>query len=154
MDKEMSVRDSEMARALQANGYKLTSQRLAVLQVLHGGEPHLTPAEVYERGKATHPRLGLTTVYRTLNVLAALGFLHRPRMGGSAASYSTCVDGHHGHLVCSECGLVVELEECYLTDVAQTLMDETDFRIDSHLLEFMGLCPVCQAKEEGDGERK
>lgn len=141
----MSVRDSEMARALRAHSYKLTSQRLAVLEVLQSGEPHLTPAEVYERGKAIYPRLGLTTVYRTLDILTELGFLHPPRMGNNAASYSTCVNGHHGHLVCSGCGLVVELQECPLADMAQRLMDETDFRIDSHLLEFIGLCPDCRS---------
>jgi len=143
----MSVKDSEMACALRVHGYKLTSQRLAVLGVLQSGEPHLTPAEVYERGRAIQSRLGLTTVYRTLDILAALGFLHRPRMGGNAASYSTCVDGHHGHLVCSRCSIVVELEECHLTDMVQTLMDETDFRINSHLLEFIGLCPDCQKRD-------
>jgi len=139
----MNVRDCDMARALRAHGYKLTSQRLAVVQVLHSGQPHLSPAQVYERGKAISPRLGLTTVYRTLDILAGLGFLHRPR--DSAASYSTCVSGHHGHLICSGCGLVVELNECYLGDLAQTLMDETDFRIESHLLEFTGLCPDCNS---------
>jgi len=144
----MSVRNSEMARALRANGYKLTAQRLAVLEVLLSGEPHLTPAEVYERGKAIQPRLGLTTVYRTLDILAALGFLHPPRLSDDAAGYSTCVAGHHGHLVCSRCGLVIELKECYLADVTQAIMDKTDFRIDSHLLEFIGLCSDCRSAEK------
>ena len=58
----MNVRDCDMARALRAHGYKLTSQRLAVVQVLRSGQPHLSPAQVYERGKAISPRLGLTTV--------------------------------------------------------------------------------------------
>lgn len=140
----MNVKDSEMARALRAHSYKLTSPRLAVLKVLQSGEPHLTPAEVYERGKAIHPRLGLTTVYRTLDILAELGFLHRPRMGDNAASYGTCVNGHHSHLVCSQCGLIVELKECCADEAVQRLMDETSFRIESHLLEFIGLCPDCQ----------
>jgi Fur family ferric uptake transcriptional regulator len=140
----MNDRLSEMARALRAHGYKLTAQRLAVLEVLQNGDPHLTPAEVHERGQALLPGLGLTTVYRTLEILARLGFLHRPRMGDSAASYSTCTDGHHSHLVCCECGLVVELKECYAHELVQRLMEKTDFRIDSHLLEFLGLCPDCQ----------
>ena len=140
----MDVRDSQMARALQANGYKLTSQRLAVLEVLHSGEAHLTPAKVYERGKVILPRLGLATVYRTLDLLAELGFLHRPRMGDSAVSYSTCVTGHHGHLVCFQCNLIIELPECHASGAIQTLVERTGFRIDSHLLEFIGLCPNCQ----------
>jgi Fur family ferric uptake transcriptional regulator len=140
----MDIRDSEMARALQINGYKLTSQRLAVLEVLHSGEPHLTPAEVHERGKVILPRLGLATVYRTLDLLAELGFLHRPRMGDSAVSYSTCVTGHHGHLICSQCNLIIELPECHAGDAIKTLAEKTGFRIDSHLLEFIGLCPNCQ----------
>ena len=140
----MKDRVSEMARTMRAHGYKLTAQRLAVLEVLKNDDPHLTPAEVYERGKALLPGLGLTTVYRTLEVLARLGFLHRPRMGDSAVKYSTCTDGHHSHLICSECGLVVELKECHAHEVAQRLMEETAFRIDSHLLEFLGLCPDCR----------
>jgi Fur family ferric uptake transcriptional regulator len=140
----MKDRVSKMARALRAHGYKLTAQRLAVLEVLQSDDPHLSPAEVYQRGKAFLPGLGLTTVYRTLEVLARLGFLHRWRMGDGAASYSTCTDGHHSHLICSGCGLVVELKECHAHEVAKRLMEETDFRIDSHLLEFLGLCPDCQ----------
>ena len=143
----MDARDSEMARALRANGYKLTPQRMAVLEVLQCGEPHLTPATVYERGRAIHSSLGLTTVYRTLEILATLGFLHRPRLCDGATTYSTCVDGHHGHLICSGCGLIVELQECYLSTVAQTLMDATDFKIESHLLEFRGLCPDCRSAD-------
>ncbi|MFZ5916359.1 MAG: Fur family transcriptional regulator [Chloroflexota bacterium] len=140
----MDAKDSNMACALQANGYKLTAPRLAVIAVLQAGEPHLTPGEVYERGKAVYPRLGLTTVYRTLDILAELGFLHRPHMGDNAASYSTCVSGHHGHIVCSRCDTVIELEECYLHGAVQALVDRTGFRIDSHFLEFIGLCPDCQ----------
>jgi Fe2+ or Zn2+ uptake regulation protein len=140
----MTVKECEMAYSLRARGYKLTPQRLAVLEVLQSGQTHLTPAEVYERGKAIHPRLGLTTVYRTLEILASLGFLHRHRMGDGAASFSTCDDGHHSHLVCSACGLVVELTECHAGGVIQRLMKETRFRIDTHLLEFVGLCPTCQ----------
>jgi Fur family ferric uptake transcriptional regulator len=99
---------------------------------------------VHKRGKAIHPPLGLTTVYRTLDILAELGFLHRPRMGEHAASYSTCVHGHHGHLVCARCGRIIELKECYTRDAEKALGDATGFRIDSHLLEFIGLCPDCQ----------
>jgi Fur family ferric uptake transcriptional regulator len=146
----MKGRASEMAHALRAHGYKLTAQRLAVLEVLQSGEPHLSPAEVHERGQAIHPRLGLTTVYRTLEILARLGFLHRPRMGDNAGRYSTCVDGHHSHLVCCGCGLVIEFTECYADGLAQRLVDETDFRIDSHLLEFIGLCPDCQKDPDID----
>ncbi|NLE75265.1 MAG: transcriptional repressor [Chloroflexi bacterium] len=144
----MSDESHRMAQALRAHGYKLTAPRLAVLAALAGGAAHLSAAQVCQRGRAICPTLGLTTVYRTLEILTRLGFLHRPFSGEGLTVYNTHQTGHHGHLVCAGCGQVVELGECYLGEVAQKLMDETHFRIDSHLLEFSGLCPACRAAED------
>ena len=62
------MRDTEMAGGLRASGYKLTPQRLAVVRVLREATEHLTPLQVLERARGIRSGVGLTTVYRTLDI--------------------------------------------------------------------------------------
>jgi len=66
---------------------------------------------------------------------------------GSCRSYTVSALGHHHHLICSNCGTVIDFT-CGLEEVQQNLSQETGFQIDGHLLEFTGLCETCQ-KESG-----
>ena len=101
------MRDTEVARALQAHGYKLTPQRLAVLKVIQEGFEHLTPVGVLERAGGIYPRLGLTTVYRTLQVLSDLGIVRRVHLEGGCHGYVAASDGHRHALICESCNRVV-----------------------------------------------
>lgn len=135
-----------LARALRRGGFKLTAPRRAVLQVLENSDNHLSPAEIFARARAIYPSLGLTTVYRTLDLLTAMGYLRPAYLGDNSQRYATHTGGHHHHLLCSACGAVVEVEECGLASLADSLMQRTRFRIDGHYLEFYGLCERCQCK--------
>jgi len=130
--------------ALRQRGYKLTPQRRVVLNVLAHSQEHLTPAEVYERVHQEDPSIGLVTVYRTLEILARLGLICAVHAGGSCGSYTIGPQEHHDHLICSDCGAVVAFADCKLDDLELRLSIETGFKIDSHLLEFLGRCQDCQ----------
>jgi Fur family ferric uptake transcriptional regulator len=132
----------ELADRLQQAGYKLTAPRRAVLQVLEAGE-HLGPAEVLERGRAIYPTLSRATVYRTLELLTELGVI-RPIYLGDAGPCFTSAEGGHQHLVCSDCGAVIEFDECGVSELEQTLAEQLGFEIQSHLLEFYGRCRTCR----------
>ena len=83
------------------------------------------------------------TVYRTLDVLAELGIICKVRVG-SSHSYVIGPLEHHGHLICSECGKVIDFGDCNLGELERRLSAETGFQIESHLLEFLGRCAGCQ----------
>ena len=140
----MSNKEREIAAALSEHGYKLTSQRLAVVHAIaHAGE-HVTPAVVYSKICQHHPTIGLTTVYRTLEILARAGFIDKVHLGGNCHSYTVKERGHHHHLICSDCGKVVDFAGCDLSELENSLSQQTGFRLKSHLLEFLGRCPDCQ----------
>ena len=135
---------AELAEQLSAHGYKLTRQRRAVLSVIAASEGHLNPAEVYEKAKANCPEIGLTTVYRTLDILARLGAIRRVHLEGGCHSYALASGGHRHHLVCTDCGNVVEFEGCDLSALLQAVASQTGFEIKEHWLQLFGKCPACQ----------
>lgn len=138
-----------IASILRQHGYKLTPQREAVLQVIANSPGHLTPAEIYAQVHQTHPGVGLVTVYRTLNTLVKLGLVCEVHAGGKTPRYVGSTLKHHGHLICSKCGKVVDFTECSLDELEQRLARETGFKIEGHLLQFFGSCQDCQWEESG-----
>lgn len=141
----MSTTMEEMAAALKQEGYKLTPQRRAVLKVIALSRSHLSPAIIHERAHRARPGIGLVTTYRTLNILRGLGFICEVRGKGNRSSYLfRRILQHHHHLVCSDCGVVVDFTDCNLDSLEHRLSEETGFLIQEHLLEFHGLCPKCR----------
>jgi len=140
----MRFSEKKIATILRQHGYKFTPQRRIVIQTVALSQDHLTPATIYERVHQEHPNIGLVTVYRTLDILAKLGLICELHAGGSCRSYTTGASEHHHHLICSNCGKVVDFSGYDLSQLEQRLSLETGFDIKDHLLEFVGLCQACQ----------
>jgi Fur family ferric uptake transcriptional regulator len=142
---EMRLTEKKLTSVLRQRGYRLTPQRRAVLKVIALSSDHLTPAAMHERVRREHPGIGLVTIYRTLAVLAELRLICEVHAGGSCRSYLMRKPvGHHHHLICSRCGRVVDFSDCDLSGLERRLAQENGFKIEGHLLEFLGLCPACQ----------
>ncbi len=128
---------------LRAAGYKITPPRLAVLQVIEQNGEHLNTSEILQRAQAIYPTVGRATVYRTLELLTQLGIVRPIHLGEGGPTYIWAEGGHH-HLVCSACGKVVDFQQCIADQMVQELTDRFGFAIESHLLEFYGLCGNCK----------
>jgi Fur family ferric uptake transcriptional regulator len=115
-----------------------------VIRAIASSQDHLTPAAIYEKVHQEHPSIGLATIYRTLDILTKLGLICELHAGGSCHSYTTSASEHHHHLICSNCGKVVDFSSYDLSLLKQRLSLETGFEINDHLLEFIGLCQACQ----------
>lgn len=140
----MKLTEKRITTILRRQGYKLTSQRRAVLNVIALSHEHLTPAAIYERVHQAHQDIGLVTIYRTLDILAKLGLICEVHAGGNCRSYLMKRPmEHHHHLICSHCGAVTDFTDCDLTELEQRLFKETGFKIKEHLLEFLGQCQNC-----------
>ncbi len=140
----MRLRERIIAARLRQHGYKLTPQRREVIRVVASSQDHLTPAAIYEKVYQNRPNIGLVTIYRTIDILAELGLICELHAGGSCHSYTLSASGHHHHLICSNCGTVVDVAGHYLGELEQRLSQETGFEIKDYLLEFIGLCQACQ----------
>ncbi len=130
-------------KRLRDAGYKVTPPRLAVLEVIEQKGEHLNPNEILEQAREIHPTLGRATVYRTLELLTQLGIVRPIFVGESGPTYIRA-DGNHHHIVCSQCGRVVDFDQCVVDQMTHDLAERFDFRITSHLLEFYGVCGDCR----------
>jgi Fur family ferric uptake transcriptional regulator len=140
----MALKREELKQQLQKRGYKLTRPRQAVLAVLSLSDGHMNPAQIYERARAIYPKLGLVTVYRTLDVLAELGLIQRVHLDESCHSYVRAGGGHSHQLICKDCGRVEAFSECELEKMLRYLTQKTGFAIEGHRLELLGRCPDCR----------
>ena len=141
----MKLTEKRALATIREHGYKVTPQRRAVLKVIARSRNHLTPAAIYQKVHQEHPGTGLVTVYRTLEILAHLGLICKLHAEDNCRSYSMRRPAeHHHHLLCSDCGRVVDFSGCYLGELEQKLAQETGFEIETHLLEFLGRCQDCQ----------
>ena len=145
--------NQRLRAGLRENHRKLTRARQAVLDILTQANQHLTPAQVYHKAKARYAHLGLTTVYRTLDLLVELGYIRRVHLTKGCRSYAPAAQGHGHHLVCSTCGRAVEFGDCDLEPLMRSLQTRTGFEVNVHVLELMGRCPDCRTKS-GTPRRK
>lgn len=123
-------------------GVRTTPQRTAVVETVAALAGPFTLVELYDRARKREPRLGLATVYRTVDLLRETGFV-RPLPTEGRRTYVRCHPGHHHHLVCRRCGSVQETDLCACPDAA-VLKRRHDFLPETHELDIYGLCGNCR----------
>jgi len=138
-------------------GYRLTVPRQAILNVLSMTSKHLSAEDVYLAVHKVYPAIGLTTVYRTLELLVQGGMVFKFDFGDGKARYELCEGpggiGHHHHLVCTGCGRIVDYKDFIDEEVdllkrtEKGLSKKYNFKITNHLIQFYGLCDKCKSKK-------
>ena len=104
----------------------------------------LTPLEVYDSARATHPELGLVTVYRTLEKLEELHLIQRVHQPSGCQAFIACGQGHQHLLLCQRCGQVTFFEGDDLDNLISAIANRTGYSIKEHWLQLFGLCQNCQ----------
>ncbi len=130
---------------ISENNLKITKQRRTVLKIFLECKNHVSIEELYNIVLKTEPRIGLATVYRTLALLTKSGLALEMDFGDGQKRYeSSHRSVHHDHMVCTECGKILEfnhpLIEKHQDEVAKTM----NFKIISHKLDLFGLCQDCK----------
>jgi len=125
---------------LQGAGLRATPQRIAILQLL---EVQKKPVSAEGLVQAARGRFDVTTAYRTLDALAAMRVVRKVRIADDRALYEMA-DDHHHHAVCTSCGTICDISMCLPLGLDAKVKRAAGFgRIDSHSLEFFGLCKTC-----------
>lgn len=145
----MPLDATQIAGRLSARGLRLTRQRQAVLEAVLADPSVMSPVQVFDAARRRCPEIGLTTVYRTLELLSQVGALRRVH-GHDHCEGFVPADALHGHtVVCSSCGLVTEFSECDMHEVVAAATRQTGYEIIEHFLQLTGHCPICVQKETG-----
>ncbi|NLX63093.1 MAG: transcriptional repressor [Tissierellia bacterium] len=142
----MNVKD--VKEILKEEGYKLTTQRKAILDaILENHEKHLNPEEIYNIVKIKYPDIGIATVYRTLQLFEKLNIVCRVNFDDGynryELNYNTEEHQHH-HLICLNCGNVIEVKMDLLEILENEIEREYGFSIVDHNVKFFGYCSDCQ----------
>ena len=120
-----------------------TRQRAAVDEVLTSADDFRTAQQIHDELRHADVRVGLTTVYRTLQLMADSGEVDAIRNADGEMSYRRCSGGHHHHLVCRSCGRTVEVSGPAVEKWANAIAQEYGFRDVNHELEIFGTCSNC-----------
>lgn len=137
------------ADRLHAAGERVTPQRLVIAEALDALGGQVTAQDLYEHLRGRHRGIGRATVFRALEALVGAGLARRLEREGHVYAYVACRPEHHHHLACERCGRVEEIEEAYVTPVADRVANDLGFQIDDARLDFYGLCASCRAAEGG-----
>ena len=138
-------------------GYRITVARQAILEVLSKNSKHLSAEDIYFAVHRDYPNIGLTTVYRTLEVLVQLALVFKFDFGDGRARYEL-TEGpekkqHHHHLICTKCGRIIDYTDFIddeielLKRTEKGLSRKYNFEIKEHLIQFYGLCDRCRQKK-------
>ena len=133
------------AERLRRRARKVTGPRQAILRILRHDRHPLSIREIYDR--LDRGDCDLATVYRSMHLLEEMGMVKRFHFGRGGARFELIEegdDGHHHHLVCVECSQVVEVEDCFPSELEERIARRNGFKSVTHRLEFFGLCPRCQ----------
>lgn len=131
---------------LRERGFRLTPQRLCVLEILHNAPQHLAPQQVYEQAQSALPGVTEPTIYRALEFLTEQGLAQAGLTANGKLTYELTRRAHH-HLLCRGCGAQVEIDHAALENVYRSLEASSGFRLNAGHLTFFGLCANCQNKE-------
>ena len=130
---------------LKKEGLKYTPQRTAVLEEIIKDKGHRESEEIYLALKKRGQHVSRATVYRTMDILVNNGFARKMNLGDGRARYESKVNSpHHDHLVCMDCGLIVEFMDQKIEDLQDEIAIQYEFQLKRHIHQLFGLCKKCQ----------
>jgi Fur family ferric uptake transcriptional regulator len=138
----------EWLNCLKDNGYRITTPRRVVIDTIARSPRVLTPFDLFERARQVYPKLGLVTVYRTLEKLEELDLVQRVHRPSGCQAFVAAFSGHQHLLICQQCGRVEFFSGDWermgaLIDIVE---QESGYHITEHWLQFFGLCKLCNNK--------
>jgi len=149
-------RGREWRGPFKRGGHRMTKPREAILSVMEKTKDHLSAEDIYLKVYAFYPNIGLTTVYRNLELLVEMGMVVKFEFGHGKAKYELADDyskkAHHHHLVCKTCSRIIEYSDFmddeirFLKTAEKGLSQKYNFQITNHLIQFYGYCDKCVKK--------
>jgi Fur family ferric uptake transcriptional regulator len=133
---------------ISGKGLKTTKQREEIVATFLNSSGHRNLAQIYAQVTKINPKIGYVTVYRTLKLLARLGLATQRKFADGETRYEPTSEGsHHDHLICLDCGKIIEFEDQALETLQDRIARRHRFRISHHRMELYGRCEECNRKK-------
>jgi Fur family transcriptional regulator, ferric uptake regulator len=131
---------------LRRAGYRTGGARTAVVELLAQQNCCLSAQEIFDELREQDRRVGIASVYRSLDVLVGMKLVQRLEMGEGIARYEPAHAGgnHHHHVVCEQCGTVAAFEDDRLEEAVEGLAGRLGYELEGHEVVLRGRCPNCK----------
>lgn len=137
---EMHLRDA--LDNLKSTGVRITPQRHAILEFLIQSMIHPTAYDIYRALEGKFPNMSVATVYNNLRVFREAGLVKELTYGDSSSRFDFVTNDHY-HIICDDCGKIVDFHYPGLDEVEHLASHVTGFKVNSHRMEIYGTCPTC-----------
>src|SRR5262252_10017061 len=138
-------KDEILSQYMIQHGLKHTRQRSLIIDTFFATGGHLSVEEVLSKVREQDSKVSMATVYRTMKLLSECGLAHARNFGDGQTRYEAAVGRHHhDHLICTQCGTIVEFENDRIETLQEMVARRHGFRVISHKMELYGLCRNCQ----------
>jgi len=131
---------------------RLTKPRRAIMEILNDTTGHLSAEQIYKEISKITSAVGLSTVYRNLELLVRIGMVWKFEAGDNKARYEIAMrpdESHHHHLICKRCNSIIDYsdsidsERAFIKMRERKLSKKYNFRIENHCVDFYGVCHKC-----------
>ena len=134
---------------ISGEGLKATKQREEILHIFLNSPGHKNLSQIYAQVAKANPKIGYATVYRTLKLLTRLGLAAQRKFADGETRYERTSEGsHHDHLICLNCGKIIEFEDDALETLQNSIAQHYHFKVFHHRMELYGQCLACFQKKE------
>ncbi len=143
------IRYDSLRKFLKMQGLKISQKRMYIIECFLHENKHFTAMDLYQKIQKTMPGIGFSTVYRTLKLLARFNFAsERHFRKGMALFEPVNHEKHHDHLICTECGLIIEFSNNEIEKIQDRITRNHRFQATDHKLEIYGICQKCAGKRK------
>jgi len=140
---ETSIEDVQ--RLIKAKGLKSTRQRSLIIDTFLAAPGHVSVEELWSKVRSADAKVSVATVYRTMKLLADSGLAEARNFGDGQTRYEASMGKHHhDHLICTNCGTIIEFENDRIEQLQDVIAKRHGFKVTSHKMELYGLCKNCQ----------
>lgn len=135
----------ESIASLRQAGVRITPQRQAILRYLISSHTHPTADEIYQALSPDFPNISVATIYNNLRVFKDIGIVKELTYGDSSSRFDFNTHNHY-HIICEQCGKIVDFQYPQLNEIERLAQHMTDFDVTYHRMEIYGVCKECQDK--------
>ncbi|MBI5974704.1 peroxide-responsive transcriptional repressor PerR [Staphylococcus canis] len=138
---------NESISSLRHAGVRITPQRQAILSFLIKADTHPTADEIYQSLSPDFPNISVATIYNNLKVFKKTGIVKELSYGDASSRFDFDTHNHY-HVICENCGKIVDFHYPLLHEVEQLAQHVTDFEVSHHRMEIYGICRECKEAQD------
>lgn len=142
----MTHQNLDYFQVLRSHGYRVTPQRMTILDAICEGKGHSTLGAIYARARKQDAQIDMSTVYRAVELFQTLGLVVSVDFDGHEKGYEIAKPEPHHHLVCKICKQEFDIDNLAVSDFYERLRSDYGYDVTMDHLVLTGVCPNCQKK--------